>query len=69
MTAPVNIDPVCLHHGLRWSQHEGGRCLFCCLCFRTLTAEECHQLPDGTREDVCDECAEYERLQREASAP
>jgi hypothetical protein len=65
----VSIDPVCLHHGLRWSQHEDGRCLFCCLCFRTLTIEECHLLPDGTREDVCNECAEYERLQLEASAP
>lgn len=51
------IDPVCLFHGKRRSEHH---CLYCCLCFKTLTVEECHQLPDGTREDVCDECAEFE---------
>ena len=55
------IDPACAFHGLRWSEHPEGRCLYCCLCFRTLTAEECHLLPDGSREDVCDECAETER--------
>jgi hypothetical protein len=54
------IDPTCAFHGKRWSEHEGGRCLYCCLCFKTLTYEECHELPDGTREDVCDECAAKE---------
>lgn len=48
------IDPVCLTHGLRKSTHF---CVQCCLCFRDLTLEECHLLPDGSREDVCDECA------------
>ena len=31
-----------------------------------LTIEECHVLPDGSREDVCNECAEHERLAMEA---
>jgi hypothetical protein len=51
------IDPVCLFHGKRWSEHH---CLYCCLCFKTLTVEECHVRPDGTREDVCEACAEHE---------
>lgn len=55
------IDPVCLFHGKRLSEHH---CLYCCLCFKTLTVEECHQRPDGTREDVCNECAEFEAAAR-----
>lgn len=55
------IDPVCFLHGKRWSEHEGGRCLYCCLCFKALTPEECNTLPDGSKEDVCIECAELER--------
>jgi hypothetical protein len=54
-------DPVCLIHGKRASEHEGGRCLYCCLCFTPLTFEECHVRPDGTREDVCNDCAEIEK--------
>jgi len=55
-------DPVCAIHGKRWSEHEHGRCLYCCLCYRELTLQECHVLPDGSREDVCNECAELEVL-------
>ena len=65
----LGIDPVCLFHGIKWSEHETGRCLYCCLCFRVLMPEECHLPPDGTREDVCDACAEAElavRNSREA---
>lgn len=51
------IDPVCLFHGKRRSEHD---CLYCCLCFKDLTIEECHIREDGLREDVCNECAEYE---------
>lgn len=51
------IDPVCLTHGRPRSTHF---CVQCCLCFKDLTLEECHQLPDGTREDVCDDCAKAE---------
>lgn len=53
-------EPVCLIHGLAWREHAGGRCLFCCLCFRELTVEECHVQADGTRIDVCDDCAAKE---------
>lgn len=56
------MDPTCSLHGIPWSQHPEGRCLYCCLCFKTLTYETCHLLPDGTREDVCDECAEKEAM-------
>ena len=59
------IDPVCLFHGKRWSEHY---CLYCCLCFRTLTPEECHVRADGKREDVCEECAAFEQARREAEA-
>ena len=58
-------DPVCASHGKRWSEHETGRCLYCCLCFKTLTVEECHLLPDGSREDVCNECAALEATSSE----
>lgn len=51
------IDPVCLLHGVRRSEHV---CLYCCLCYRDLTYEECHLLPDGSREDICNECAKLE---------
>lgn len=53
----AKFDPVCLIHGKRMSEHF---CLYCCLCFKPLTAAECHQLPDGTLEDVCVECAATE---------
>ena len=51
------VDPTCAFHGLKWSEHE---CLYCCLCFKTLTVEECHMLPSGGREDMCNECAAQE---------
>lgn len=51
------IDPVCLIHGKRMSEHD---CLYCCLCFEPLTPEQCHVLSDGTKEDVCKECAKLE---------
>lgn len=61
----MSIDPVCVFHGKRWSEHEGGRCLYCCLCFRTLTVEECHVQSDGQKIDMCDECATLEQQMRE----
>jgi hypothetical protein len=51
------IDPTCLLHGRKLSEHQ---CTYCCLCFRDLTPEECHVLPYGEREDVCSECARAE---------
>lgn len=47
------IDPVCVFHGKKASEH---RCLYCCLCFRPLTPEECWEDEDGQKWDVCREC-------------
>ena len=49
------IDPVCVFHGKRWSEHV---CLYCCLCFETLTPEECFVNGDGVKWDMCRECGE-----------
>lgn len=51
------IDPTCIFHGKRASEHI---CLVCCFCYRELAPGECHELPDGSREDVCNKCAELE---------
>jgi hypothetical protein len=56
------IDPVCLIHGKRWSEHEGGRCLYCCLCFKPLEPEECWADADGQKWDLCQECGESEQI-------
>jgi hypothetical protein len=50
----VPIDPVCILHGKKKSEHV---CLFCCICFCDLTPETCHTLEDGTKEDICEACA------------
>jgi len=52
------IDPTCLFHGKRRSEHQ---CIVCCICFETLTLDECNVRPDGEKEDVCVRCAEQER--------
>lgn len=52
------IDPVCLIHGKKKSEHE---CLYCCLCYKPLTREECNVLPSGMLEDVCKVCAQREQ--------
>jgi hypothetical protein len=51
------VDPVCAFHGMRWSEHV---CMYCCLCFKDLSWDDSNVLADGTREDVCRECAEME---------
>lgn len=53
MTELPPIDPVCVFHGMKWSEHEGGRCLYCCICFKTLTPDECAIDYEGVRWDVC----------------
>lgn len=53
----TKIDPVCLIHGKKMSEHI---CLYCCLCFKSLTVEQCHVRADGIRIDVCNECVEKE---------
>lgn len=57
----VKIDPVCLVHGKRMSKHL---CLYCCLCFKPLTPEECNVREDGVKEDVCKLCAKKEKMVR-----
>jgi hypothetical protein len=54
------MSAICTMHGRKLSEHL---CLFCCLCFKDLTVEQCHTLPDGTKEDVCNECAEKEQTE------
>lgn len=63
------VDPVCAFHGKRWSEHEHGRCLYCCLCFDTLTPEECWADEAGQRWDVCQECGAMNALARSADEP
>lgn len=53
---------MCLFHGKRRSQHE---CLYCCLCFKSLTRDECAVI-DGEKWDVCQECAAAEAAARAA---
>jgi hypothetical protein len=49
----MDWNPVCTFHGKRWSEHEGGRCLFCCICFDT-SPEGWATDSEGTTWDVCD---------------
>ena len=60
-TKQNKIDLVCLIHGKKMSEHELGCCLFCCLCFKSLTSAECNVTEDGKKEDVCKSCAEKEK--------
>lgn len=53
------LDPVCLIHGKKLSEHH---CLYCALCFTPLTPDECNIRPDGFKEDVCKPCAQAEAL-------
>jgi hypothetical protein len=47
------MDPVCAIHGKRQSEHEGGRCLYCCICFKPLIPDECAIDKDNQKWDVC----------------
>lgn len=58
MMNSIIIDPTCLFHGKKSSQHD---CLICCLCYKDLTPDECNVLEDGTKEDVCKSCAAKEK--------
>lgn len=53
------FDPVCLIHMKKRSEHD---CLYCCLCFKSITPDECHIRHDGSREDVCLPCAKEEAI-------
>ena len=61
MVPKNKIDPYCLIHGKKMSEHDLGFCLYCCLCFKSLTPDECNVTADGKKEDVCKPCAEKER--------
>lgn len=57
----TKFDPVCLVHGKKMSEHE---CIYCCLCYKSLTLEECNTTEDGKKEDVCKDCAKEENEHR-----
>ena len=57
-TVKRHFDPVCAFHGKRKSERD---CLYCCLCFETITPEQCATEPDGTRVDVCTSCYDQEQ--------
>lgn len=63
------VDPVCAFHGIPWSQHEGGRCLYCCSCFKTLTPQDCWVDEVGQKWDMCEECGDAEDVIRKALEP
>ncbi len=49
----IDIDPYCAFHGIRQSEHELGRCLYCCICFKILSADECAVDSEGQKWDAC----------------
>lgn len=58
------IDPVCLIHGMKMSEHQ---CIYCCLCFKSMKLEECFITEHNRRTDVCKRCAEQERRYAESA--
>ncbi len=56
------IDPVCVFHGKKHSQHD---CLYCGLCFEDLTPEECTPNDEGELENICAECRRMENAEME----
>ena len=58
MSEEEKIDPVCSVHGLRLSEHQ---CIFCALCFKPLTIDQCHVNRKGIRRAVCNDCVEMEK--------
>ena len=61
-------DPVCLFHGKRMSEHPGGRCLYCCICFTTLTPDMCWTDKSGQKWDICVPCGVAEEKYQESLA-
>lgn len=59
MTEKSKIDPVCIIHGKKRSEHE---CLYCCLCFAALTLDKCSLNKGGEKQDVCIDCAKKEKV-------
>ena len=57
------IDPTCAFHGLKWSQHPDGRCLYCPLCFRSDFGYPKFVDEDGQMWTTCAACAAEEQRQ------
>ena len=55
---PETIDPVCLVHGKKWSEHEDGKCIICCLCFSD--DFEPWEDENGVKWDICVNCKKLE---------
>ena len=53
------IDPTCLFHGKKWSEHKYGRCIYCPLCFRSDEYEHWVDA-EGQKWDICVGCKKYE---------
>ena len=61
------MKPVCAFHNKRTSEHT---CLYCCLCFKTLTPGQCATDSTGAKIDVCKTCyAEEARICEERGIP
>lgn len=54
------IDPVCMIHGMKWSEHRHGRCIYCGLCFVPLEDDECWVDSKGQKWDMCRECGDLD---------
>lgn len=59
------IDPVCAFHGKPWSEHVGGFCYHCPLCFRSDEGYPKYVDEQGQTWDVCKECGELEKEMKE----
>lgn len=59
MTDFIPYRPCC------GQQHWGAQCpdgrVMCCLCFDKFTLEQLNKNEEGQLEDVCKECAEFEK--------
>lgn len=57
----INEPPTRLCCG---QKHHGPVCpdgkVMCCLCFNRVNQDELHVLPDGQKEDVCNDCFDEE---------
>ena len=63
------VDHVCAIHGKRMSEHEGGRCLYCCICFKPLEPDDCATDTDGQKWDVCKgDCAVQTGIQEKKTS-
>ena len=62
---PEPIDPVCAFHAKKWSEHEGGRCMYCPICYRSDLGYEKWVDKEGQSWDLCRSCGELEERSKE----